>query len=96
MSKNQQLKKVVVFDLDETLGYFLEFSIFCDSLNLFNGMNNKTNATYRQDEFNELLDLYPEFIRPNILPILKYLKRNQQDKMNTFKLHNINNSEFDN
>jgi len=78
MSKNQ-LRKVVVFDLDETLGYFLEFSIFCDSLKLFNETNKGTNTKYTQEEFNELLDLYPEFIRPNILPILKYLKRKVEE-----------------
>ena len=27
-----QTHKIVVFDLDETLGYFTEFGIFCDCL----------------------------------------------------------------
>ena len=28
-------KKIVVFDLDETLGYFTEFGILCDCLNKY-------------------------------------------------------------
>ncbi len=69
MSKREEIPKVVVFDLDETLGYFLELSLFCDCLKLY-----KNNKFLTQDEFNQLIELYPEFVRPNILPILTYLK----------------------
>lgn len=61
--------KIVVFDLDETLGYFTEFGIFCDCLN-----KHFKNNEYSNTHFNELLDLYPEFIRPKIINTLKYLK----------------------
>ena len=75
--------KIVVFDLDETLGYFVEFGMFWDTLkNYYKNLNlnpNK-NPVFDQDLFNKLLDLYPEFIRPNILNILTYLKRKKQDK----------------
>ena len=75
--------KIVVFDLDETLGYFVEFGMFWDTLkNYYKNLNlnpNK-NPVFDQDLFNKLLDLYPEFIRPNILNILNYLKRKKQDK----------------
>ena len=64
--------KLVVFDLDETLGYFVEFGIFWDSLCLYLLKNNKEEPT--QDDFNKILDLYPEFLRPNINNILNYLK----------------------
>ena len=57
--------KIVVFDLDETLGYFVEFGIFWDSLNLYLIKNNKKGLN--QNDFNNILDLYPEFIRPNII-----------------------------
>jgi hypothetical protein len=68
--------KIVVFDLDETLGYFTEFGIFCDCLNKYF----KTNE-YSNTHFNELLDLYPEFIRPKIINTLKYLKsKKMEDK----------------
>jgi len=69
----QNQVKIVVFDLDETLGYFVEFGIFWEALN--NYFKRKTNShPLDQIEFNEILDLYPEFIRPNIFSILKYLK----------------------
>jgi hypothetical protein len=60
--------KIVVFDLDETLGYFTDLGMFLDCLS-------KTlyNREIIQDEFNQILDLYPEFIRPNIIAILNYL-----------------------
>jgi hypothetical protein len=64
--------KVVVFDLDETLGYFVEFGIFWDSLSRQLSEISSTKLT--QDEFNRILDLYPEFLRPNIHNILNYLK----------------------
>ena len=66
--------KIVVFDLDETLGYFTEFGIFCDCLNYY-FKNNK----YSDIHFNELLDLFPEFIRPKIFSILKYLKLKKEE-----------------
>lgn len=62
--------KIVVFDLDETLGYFTEFGIFCDCLNIY-----FKNNQYSENNFNELLDLFPEFTRPQILSILLYLKK---------------------
>ena len=61
--------KIVVFDLDETLGYFTEFGIFCDCLNDY-----FKNNQYSERNFNELLNLFPEFLRPKILSILQYLK----------------------
>jgi hypothetical protein len=64
--------KIVVFDLDETLGYFTEFGIFWDCLKNYLKTKNKNLS---QKIFNEILDLYPEFVRPNILDILKYLKK---------------------
>ena len=73
--------KIVVFDLDETLGYFVEFGMFWDTLkNYYKNLNPNKNPVFDQHLFNKLLDLYPEFIRPNILNILNYLKRKKQDK----------------
>jgi hypothetical protein len=60
--------KIVVFDLDETLGYFVEYGIFWDCLKKY------LNEALNQNEFNEILDIYPEFLRPNIMNILIYLK----------------------
>ena len=69
--------KIVVFDLDETLGYFTEFGIFWDCLKNYLKLNDKGLS---QKLFNNILDLYPEFLRPNILNILKYLKKKKNSQ----------------
>ena len=68
--------KIVVFDLDETLGYFTEFGIFWDCLIYY--LKNKNKDTITQSDFNDILDLFPEFLRPNIINILNYLKNKKQ------------------
>jgi len=64
--------KIVVFDLDETLGYFTQYGIFWDSLGVY--LKNKNKSPLTQSDFDETLDLFPEFLRPNIINILTYLK----------------------
>jgi hypothetical protein len=73
---SQLYGKYAVFDVDETLGYFSQFGAFIDALNHYNDFSRVVF-----DNFNELLDLYPEFIRPNIIEILKYIteKRSEGD-----------------
>ena len=41
---------------------------------------NENNIIFEntQDNFNKLLDLYPEFLRPNIINILRYLKNKKK------------------
>ena len=68
--------KIVVFDLDETLGYFTQLGIFWDSLNEY--LKTKGKSILTQNDFNIILDLYPEFLRPNIINILNYLKKKKQ------------------
>jgi len=65
-------KKIVVFDLDETLGQFVELGMFCDAIESYN--KRKLNF----NEFYKIMDIFPEFIRPNILKILLYLKNKKQ------------------
>ena len=64
--------KIVVFDLDETLGYFTQYGIFWDSLVNYLKIKNKSQLT--QTDFDKVLELFPEFLRPNIINILTYLK----------------------
>jgi len=68
--------KIVVFDLDETLGCFTQFGIFWDCLQQF--LYKKENKKLTQKDFNETLDLFPEFIRPNVINILQYLKNKKK------------------
>jgi hypothetical protein len=68
--------KIVVFDLDETLGYFVQYGIFWDCLNSY--LSKKNIPELQQPEFDTILDLYPEFLRPNIMQILDYLKNKKK------------------
>lgn len=70
--------KIVVFDMDETLGYFTQFSIFWNCLNEYMRFIKKPKLT--QTDFNYILDLYPEFLRPNIIEILSFLKQQKHTK----------------
>jgi len=73
--KSNKPYKVVVFDLDETLGNFIEISIFWDALEKFYGhklFNNK---------FYEILDTFPEFFRPNIFKILNLINNKKKRKL---------------
>jgi hypothetical protein len=67
-----KIMKVVVFDLDETLGEFGELGMFCDAIEKYN----KRKLTF--NEFYDIMNLYPELLRPNILKILSYLKTKKQ------------------
>jgi len=68
---NTLKKRIVVLDVDETIGYFVELGIFCDALTT-TAWNNDAMAQYAH--FNHLMDAFPEFLRPNILDILRFLK----------------------
>jgi hypothetical protein len=82
--------KIVVFDLDETLGYFTQYGIFWDSLTNYIKIKNKNVLT--QEEFNIILDLFPEFLRPNIINILHYLKnRKKSNCCNRMMIYTNNN-----
>jgi hypothetical protein len=65
--------KVVVFDVDETLGCFSQFGIFFEALGEY---FNNPNLGYLH--FNALIDLYPEVFRTNIVRILEYIRKKKQ------------------
>jgi len=75
MGGSQLHGKYAVFDVDETLGYFSQFGAFVDALN--NYYSDFSRVVF--DNFNELLDLYPEFIRPNMIEILKYVSEKRRE-----------------
>jgi hypothetical protein len=75
------IRRIVLFDMDETLGIFSDFGAFMDILNTKLSSSSSSSATTTPipvsiyDHFNELLDLYPELLRPRILDIMKFLAR---------------------
>jgi hypothetical protein len=70
------IKKVLVFDLDETIGSFSD--LYCLWKLMFPNSDldkyPSIPSPHQQSLFNSLLDLYPEFLRPGIISILTYLK----------------------
>ena len=74
-SASSTSKKIVVIDVDETLGYFVELGVFCDALTT-TAWNNDATAQYVH--FNHLMDAFPEFLRPNILDLLQFLKMKKE------------------
>jgi len=76
--KKAKALKVVVFDLDETLGYFTELSIFWEALENFYGTN------LLSDKFYVVADMFPEFFRPDILHVLDFINT-QKKKKRCFK-----------
>jgi hypothetical protein len=65
--------RVVVFDLDETLGCFVELGMFWDAVkSVIPGADSR-------DHLFSIIKLFPEFIRPNMIETLSYLKRAKTD-----------------
>ena len=66
-------KRIVVFDLDETLGHFEDLSIFWDLINQVVGR-------HTERDFFDILDLNKNLIRPGILKVLNYVKEKRKNK----------------
>jgi hypothetical protein len=60
--------KAIVFDLDETIGQFSNLH------ELTNAFEDVLQRPLKQMEFDELLNMYPEFLRPGILTIMEFLE----------------------
>ena len=70
---NSKSQKVIVFDLDETIGCFVDLNI------LWNKILQKLKIDCNQENFNSILDLYPDFFRTNIFHILKFLHKKKKN-----------------
>ncbi len=81
-------RKIVVFDLDETLGHFGQLSM------LWFNIQDETNVKLTEPDFYRLMDLYPEVLRPNIIKILKYLdKKKESGECSRVLIYTNNNGE---
>jgi hypothetical protein len=85
---SQKYLKVLVFDLDETIGSFHEAAILW-----------KLIETETQEDFNTMMDMYPEFLRYGILEIFDFIltkkKKGKCDKLYLYT-NNINSPVFPN
>ena len=65
--------KVIILDLDDTIGHFEEVSIFLNGLQLIAG-----KSTVPDKYLFKLLNLWPKFLRPGIMDIFEMLKAEKQ------------------
>lgn len=70
-------KKHFVFDLDETLGSFSDMYCLWKGIQSI-ALKNNIKTTINQAIFNEIMNLYPEFLRYGITTILEYLYHKKQ------------------
>jgi len=63
------INKVIVFDLDDTIGHFEEISMFLNGLQLIVGKHITDKYLFK------LLNLWPKFLRPGIIETLSTIKR---------------------
>jgi hypothetical protein len=82
--RNHKTPIVIAFDLDETLGCFTDLEILWKEILK---LNVKTNI-----KFNDLLDIYPEFLRYGILQILDFLYQKKK-KGNCDKIYIYTNNQ---
>lgn len=76
---NPIIPKVVVFDLDETIGNFSDLYLIWTAIFNTGIYTSQPNPKIAQLIFNELLDLYPEFLRYGILHILDFIRTKIQN-----------------
>ena len=67
---SEQYSKVIVLDLDETIGDFTEMVILWKIV--------QSQTVLSQDDFNKMMDIFPEFFRIGIFTILEYLYKKKQ------------------
>lgn len=79
--KYKKLEKVLVFDLDETIGSFHDLIL------LWNFIKGPKD----QKTFDTILDMYPEFLRYGILQILRYIiNKKKNGKCNKLYMYTNN------
>lgn len=80
---SEKYSKVIVLDLDETIGDFTDMVVLWQIV--------KSQTSLTQDDFNRLVDIFPEFFRMGIFTILEYLyKKKQTHKCNNVYLYTNN------
>lgn len=89
--------KVMVFDLDETIGSFGEFVLLLhsleDSLGQGPRMHQVGQGQENQSLFNRLLDLYPSFLRYGILDVFRFLNKKKRSN-ECYKIYIYTNNKY--
>ncbi len=85
MSKSSRNSKIVVFDLDETLGNFVELGMFWDALENYHGRRLSDN------HFFEIVDMFPEYLRPDIIETIRFLiEKKRKGKCDSLMIYTNN------
>lgn len=71
----KRCNKVIVFDLDETIGSFRELILLWNCLE---NIKDKFAFEFDQSFLNQLIDLYPEFLRYGIITIFEFIQHKKQ------------------
>jgi len=80
---SDKYSKVIVLDLDETVGDFTEMILLWKII--------QSQTLLSQDEFNKIMDIFPEFFRIGIFTIFAYLyKKKQKGNCNNIYLYTNN------
>ena len=87
MSNMRDNQNAVCFDLDETLGSFSQLYKFWHLLK-----NNIKDEDLSEKYFFSIIDLFPQFLRPNIFKILKNLKKKKQKQLCNYVMIYTNNN----
>lgn len=78
LRRNKLSKKIIVFDFDETIGNFTDLYILWVGITKFLKINNNISLI---NIFNKILDIYPEFLRTDILKIFQYIKKKKEENV---------------
>jgi len=71
--RDSTVSRIAVFDMDETLGSFADLSRFIYTLARILKRLYPDPDKIIQDNFNSIMDLYPEVLRPKIMEVMRFL-----------------------
>ena len=84
VTTNKVIDKVIVWDMDETIGSFVSLS---EPVNLLERLLGKQLT---QKEFKEVIHIFQEVLRPNIIEVLIYIKERQDENTKNILYTNNN------
>ena len=73
MKHGSDVMRIAVFDMDETLGTFSDLSEFIYTLARILKLVHTNPDKVIRDNFNAIVDLYPEVLRPKIMDTMQFL-----------------------
>lgn len=71
--RESDISRIAVFDMDETLGSFADLSRFIYMLARVLKRLYPDPDKIIQENFNSIMDLYPEVLRPKIMEVMRFL-----------------------